>query len=97
MTGVAITLDAKGEPTKVELNGKAIFVSALTIEYLPAEPAKITMTAYVQDIGGVMQRYDNGEPVMETHVLYAVSKADYDKICREHDVLEAIIEEGIVK
>lgn len=76
--GLVVTLDDKGEPTKLQLNGSDVFATSLVLEYRANTPSKVTIEAYVQDLGGALQRSDNGDPKLETHELYAVSKADYD-------------------
>ena len=78
MSSLVITLDHKGEPSKVELDGKTLFVTAIDIKYRPCEPGKITLEAYVQDLGTVIARHPGGEPKMEQMEFYAVSKEDHE-------------------
>lgn len=75
---IVVTFDKRGQPTSVELDGKAIFVQSMDVQYRPNQPAKLVLDMYLADNEGILDRYQDGEPIVERRVLYAVSKEDHD-------------------
>jgi hypothetical protein len=49
---LVISMNERGEPTALELDGRPVFASTLDIQFRNGEPAKVIMEMYVPDIAG---------------------------------------------
>jgi hypothetical protein len=76
-----VSLNDKGEPTGIDLDGKPLFVNSMDISLRPCVPMTVKLEAYVRDLstGGLTVKNPvTGEPEVESLEFYAVSKEDYE-------------------